>query len=206
MVKIESFVRIPATHLVNPLKCHISIDKDTSFLKIHDAHLQQPLQTNLSIFKFASFLLLMAETVPFPSFAAETSVPTEQVSDKINIESILISIDDFFNRNPFFVATCTFIWLVVIPLIENYLKKFKYTSAIDAFRKLKNDPSAQLLDIRDNQSLSYLRSPNLKILNKIAVPVEFVEGEEERFVKEVLANFSDPGNTILCILDKYDIF
>ncbi|KAJ8643044.1 hypothetical protein MRB53_004792 [Persea americana] len=68
--------------------------------------------------------------------------------------------------------------------------------------KLKNDPSAQLLDIRDNQSLSYLRSPNLKILNKIAVPVEFVEGEDERFVKKALANFSDPGNTILCILDK----
>ncbi|XXG44575.1 hypothetical protein AAC387_Pa01g4339 [Persea americana] len=204
MVKIESLLRIPATHLLNPLESPISINKDTSFLKIHDARLQQPLQTHLSIFKIASFLLLMAETVPFPSFAAETSVPTEQVSDKINIESILISIDDFFNRNPFFVATCTFIWLVVIPLIENYLKKFKYASAIDAFRKLKNDPSAQLLDIRDNQSLSYLRSPNLKILNKIAVPVEFVEGEEERFVREVLANFSDPGNTILCILDNFD--
>ena len=86
------------------------------------------------------------------------------------------------------------------------MKKFKYASAIDAFRKLKNDPSAQLLDIRDNQSLSYLRSPNLKILNKIAVPVEFVEGEDERFVKKALANFSDPGNTILCILDKYDNF
>lgn len=149
----------------------------------------------------------MAETVPFPSFAAETaSVPTEQVSDKINIESILISIDDFFNRNPFFVATCTFIWLVVIPLTQEYLKKFKYISAIDGFRKLKNDSNAQLLDIRDTQSLSYLRTPNLKILKKETVQVEFVEGEEERFVKEVLTNFSDPGNTILCILDKYDIF
>lgn len=220
-----SFLKIPSTHLpaanqnhlstfksdssvefsaAYPLQNPLAIFETTSFLKIFAAHILHPLHNHLSIFKSASFLLLVAHSVPFPSFAAETVIPTEPVSDKINIESILISIDDFFNRNPFFVAGVTFVWLVVVPLAQDYLKKFKYIPALDAFRKLKNDPNVQLLDIRNSQSISYLGSPNLKILMKNTVQVEFSEGKEEEFVKEVLKKLGDPGNTIICILDNFD--
>ncbi|KAF2284679.1 hypothetical protein GH714_029139 [Hevea brasiliensis] len=139
-------------------------------------------------------LLLTKHSILESLIASEALItPTEQVSDKINLESILVSIDDFFNRNPFFVAGCTFIWLVVIPLTEQYLRKYKFISAIDAFRKLRQEKDYQLLDIRDKKSLVALRSPNLKILNKSVVQVEFSKEDEDGFVKNVLEKFPDPA-------------
>nr|GLL42834.1 rhodanese-like domain-containing protein 4A, chloroplastic [Ipomoea trifida] len=148
------------------------------------------------------FSLCTGLSFPLSCFASETAVPTEEASAKINLEAILVSIDEFFNRYPFFVAGVTFIWLVVIPLTEEYLQKYKFISAINAFKKLRDEPSCELLDIRDKRSLAYLGSPNLKILKKSALQVHFVEGNEDAFVKEVLENFRDPENTTVCIVDK----
>ncbi|CAL5388184.1 unnamed protein product [Camellia sinensis] len=144
----------------------------------------------------------MGLSFPLCSFASDTSVITNEAPNKINLESILVSIDEFFNRNPFFVAGVTFIWLVVIPLTEEFLRKYKFISAIDAFRKLRADPNAQLLDIRDKKSLQYLGSPNLKFVNKSVVQVEFREEHEEGFVNKVLEKFTEPANTVICVLDK----
>ncbi|KAK8947484.1 hypothetical protein KSP40_PGU022769 [Platanthera guangdongensis] len=135
---------------------------------------------------------------PLPCFAAAT----EQISAKINLESVLVSVDDFFNRYPYFVASIAFVWLVVIPLTEEYLNKYKFISCIDAFRKLRDDPNTQLLDIRKKQIAVNLKTPNLKIFNKGEVNLEYVEGFEEEFVKEVLKSFQDPGSTIICVLDN----
>ncbi|KAG6677835.1 rhodanese-like domain-containing protein 4A, chloroplastic [Carya illinoinensis] len=162
-----------------------------------------PLFQNLtkSRLSFTLFNLLTS----LPCFASEAVVSSrDQVSDKINLESVLLAIDDFFNRNPFFVAGCTFIWLVVIPLTEEYLRKYKFISAIDAFRKLRDDPSAQLLDIRKKKSLKYLKSPNLTILNKDVLQVQYYEGDEDGFVKKVLESFGDPASTVVCVLDNFD--
>jgi hypothetical protein len=159
-------------------------------------HLQNPTKTHFS------FALLNLFT-SLPCLASEAVVSsTDQVSDKINLESIVLAIDDFLTRNPFFVAGCTFIWLVVIPLTEEYLRKYKFVSAIDAFKKLRDDPNAQLLDIRDKKTLKYMGSPNLTILNKGVVQVEFSEGDEDGFVKKVLESFGDVASTVVCVLDK----
>lgn len=140
---------------------------------------------------------------PLSCFATEADiVPTEEVSDKINLEAVVVSIDDFLNKNPFLVAGVTFIWLFVIPLVQEYFRKYKFIPAIDAFRKLRDDPTCQLLDIRDKKSLDFLNSPNLKIVNKIAVQVEFQEGDEEGFLRQVLGNFKEPESISICILDK----
>lgn len=152
-------------------------------------------------FPFPLLSLLSSYIVPLPSLAA---LESDQVSSKINLEAIVLSIDDFNNRNPFFVAGLTVIWLVIIPLTQEYLKKCKFVTAIDAFRKLRDVSSAQLLDIRNERSLMFIKSPNLKILNKDTVTVEFkgVDGEDEEFVKLVLKNFPNPAETVLCVLDK----
>ncbi|KAL3621874.1 hypothetical protein CASFOL_034070 [Castilleja foliolosa] len=148
-------------------------------------------------------VLFLGYSFPFSSLASESStLPTEEVSSKINLESILVSIDNFFNRYPFFVATVAFIWLVVIPLTEEYLQKYKFMSAINAFKKLQDDPNSQLLDIRDGKSLAVLGSHSLKILSKSVGQVEFREEDEEGFVKRVLENFGDPINTTVCVLDN----
>ncbi|KAL7113723.1 hypothetical protein ACP275_04G077700 [Erythranthe tilingii] len=145
-------------------------------------------------------LLLLGFSPPLSCFASE--IAAEEVSNRINLESILVSIDDFFTRYPFFVATVTFIWLVAIPLTEEYLQKYKVISAINAFNKLRDDPTSQLLDIRDSKILASLGSPNLKFLNKKTAQVEFREGDEEGFVKRVLQNFREPANISVCIIDK----
>ncbi|OEL12996.1 Rhodanese-like domain-containing protein 4A, chloroplastic [Dichanthelium oligosanthes] len=133
---------------------------------------------------------------PLPSLAAEGD-------GKVSLESIVVAIDDFNNRNPFFVAGVVFVWLVVIPLVEEYFfKKYKPVSAIDAFRKLRDVPEAQLLDIRRTKSVRFMASPNLKLVDKSAVQVELDEEDEKGFVKEVLARFPDPANTVVCVLDK----
>ncbi|XP_051142242.1 rhodanese-like domain-containing protein 4A, chloroplastic [Andrographis paniculata] len=150
-------------------------------------------------------LLFVGLSSPLSCLASETGdLPPEEVSNKINLESVLVSIDNFFNRYPFFVATVAFIWLVAIPLIEEYLQKYKYVSAINAFNKLKDDANCQLLDIRESKSVASLGSPNLKRLNKSAVQVEFREGDEEGFVRRVLENFGDPADTCVCVLDDFD--
>lgn len=87
-------------------------------------------------------------------------------------------------------------------MAEYYLRKYKYVSAIDAFRKLRDDPSAQLLDIRDRKSVAAMASPDLMYVSKAAVHVPFDEGREDEFAKAVLASFEDPADTVLCILDK----
>ncbi|KZV52380.1 rhodanese-like domain-containing protein 4A, chloroplastic [Dorcoceras hygrometricum] len=109
-----------------------------------------------------------------------------------------------FHQVPFFVPSVLFIWLIAIPLVEEYLQKYKFVSAVNAFRKLQDDPSCQLLDIRDRKSLAYLNSPNLKFLNKSVLQVEFRLGDEDDFVKAVLKNFEEPANATVCVIDNFD--
>ncbi|KAE9617909.1 putative Rhodanese-like domain-containing protein [Lupinus albus] len=189
-------------------KFHFSSFQTHSTISLQNLPFFVPFHNLLSK-SFFSFTIIQYFT-SLPSLASVTEVddvvPSVIESDagKINIESILVSIDDFINRYPFFVAGCTFIWLVVIPLTEEYLKKCKFVSAIDAFRKLRDDPFSQLLDIRDRKNLKFLGSPNLKIVKKEVVQVEFSDGNEDGFVKKVLERFSDAPNTVLCVLDSFD--
>ncbi|XP_022954032.1 rhodanese-like domain-containing protein 4A, chloroplastic [Cucurbita moschata] len=175
----------PSKPLRNP---HFLFAKTSPFHQLVKSHLP-----------FALTQLLLS---PLPSLALETD---QASSDKINLESILVSIDDFFNRYPFFVAGCTFIWLVGIPLIDYYfLRKYKFISAIDAFRRIRDDPNAQLLDIRDEKSLAFLGSPNLRILNKDVVQVVYSEEDEDGFVKKVKKGFGDGADTLVFVLDNFD--
>ncbi|XP_010678998.2 rhodanese-like domain-containing protein 4A, chloroplastic [Beta vulgaris subsp. vulgaris] len=138
------------------------------------------------------------------SFASEIADSSEQVSTRINLESILVSIDDFFNKYPYFVAGVTFIWLIILPLAEEYLQKYKYVSALTAFRKLRDDNCVQLLDIRDEKSKGYLGSPNLRMFSKNVVQVPFNRSDEDEFLRKVLESFKDPNNISLCIVDNFD--
>ncbi|XP_042519472.1 rhodanese-like domain-containing protein 4, chloroplastic [Macadamia integrifolia] len=210
--KANSFGETLIIHHPNCSKNRLPIDRTVSFLKNMSTHFSGFLG-DLLVFEMASFLkcflklhlflVLLGFSAPFPCFATEETIRNEELPGKISLESVLIAIDDFFNRNPFFVAGVTFVWLVVIPLTQGYLKKYKFISAIDAFRKLRDSPNAQLLDIRDKRSLLYVGSPNLKVFKKRAVQFQFSEGKEEHFVQEVLRSFKDPQNTTLCVLDNF---
>ncbi|KVH94186.1 Rhodanese-like domain-containing protein [Cynara cardunculus var. scolymus] len=183
------FSKNPKTHKITTPKpyflfpnCNLipnSIQSLSNFIKkTPKSSITTTLKPNLQSLSF----LFVGFPFPLSSFASESAsieLPTNQSSSKINLEAIVVSIDDFFNRYPFFVAGVVFIWLFVIPVSQGYLRKYKPISAIDAFKKLKEDPNAQLLDIRDNKTVRVLGSPNLKILNKKAVQVEFSDGDDE---------------------------
>jgi hypothetical protein len=138
-----------------------------------------------------------ASWTPFPALSAEADG-----GGKVSLESIVVAIDDFNNRNPFFVAGVVFVWLVVIPLAQEYFSKYKAVGALDAFRKLRDVPEAQLLDIRRGKSVQFMPPPNLKLVEKNAVQVEFDEEDEKGFLREVLKRFPNPANTVVCVLDK----
>ncbi|TVU36223.1 hypothetical protein EJB05_18148 [Eragrostis curvula] len=199
-----SLLRISSSHLPNPLNPPRNPRKN-QLVPPNAAKNADSATTKAAILarKAAPWreLLVPAAAVaswPLPSLAAEGD-------GKVSLESIVVAIDDFNNRNPFFVAGVVFVWLVVIPLVqEYYFKKYKPVSAIDAFRKLRDEPEAQLLDIRRGKSVQFMAPPNLKIVDKSAVQVEFEEGDEQGFVREVLARFPDPANTVICVLDNFD--
>ncbi|CAF1705825.1 hypothetical protein Bca4012_004860 [Brassica carinata] len=163
----------------------------------HSLHLLS--KTNLSLTLSHTILCspVLASTQPFTSIS-------DQSTGKIDLESILITIDNFFNKYPFFVAGCTFIYLVVYPAAIFYLRKYKPITAINAFLKLKSQPDSQLLDIRDDKTLASLASPSLKFLGKSSVQVPYSEEDESGFVKRVKGGFSDPENTVVCVLDNFD--
>ncbi|XP_021762778.1 rhodanese-like domain-containing protein 4A, chloroplastic [Chenopodium quinoa] len=148
-----------------------------------------------------SLPILMDFLPSYPSFASEIADPSGQ---RINLESILVSINDFFNKYPYFVFSVTFIWLIVLPLSEEYLRKYKFISALNAFKKLRDDSSLQMLDIRDEKMLGFLGSPNLRMFKKDVVQVTYDEGDLDGFLKKVLEKFADPNNTSVCIVDNFD--
>ncbi|CAN6485681.1 unnamed protein product [Victoria cruziana] len=153
----------------------------------------------------SSVLLLVLAAPPFCSsaLAADATAIVDSPS-KISLERVLVAIDNFFDRYPYFVASVTFVWLVAIPLTQEYLKKFKYVSAIDGFRKLRDDPSTQLVDIRKRKSVEAVGSIDLNLLKKKTAMVEYSEADEAGFVKKVMQEFGDPANTTLCIIDSLD--
>ncbi|CAH9109726.1 unnamed protein product [Cuscuta epithymum] len=148
------------------------------------------------------FSIFTGLSFPCSCFASEIAAPTEEIPSKINLEAILVSIDELLTRYPFVAFGVAFIWLAAVPLTQQYMQKYKFISAINAFKKLRDDPNYQMLDIRDKRALAYLNSPNLKLLKKSARQVHFVGGNEDAFVKEVMEKFPEPQSTNVCIIDQ----
>ncbi|CAM8907592.1 unnamed protein product [Rhodiola kirilowii] len=147
-------------------------------------------------------LPLLTTSLPSLALAADDSPLPQQ---KINLEAIVVSIDDFFIKYPFFVTLLGVIWLVIIPLAQYYLNSYKYTSTLDAFQKLRDDSNAALLDIRDDKSVAFLPTPDLNLFNKAAFQLHFSDDDDHMvFVNKVLQKFQDPGSTVLCVIDNFD--
>ncbi|XP_062228122.1 rhodanese-like domain-containing protein 4A, chloroplastic isoform X2 [Phragmites australis] len=204
--------QISSSHLQNPLNRPRNPRKNRLLLpnaaKIANSSEIRVPRTPTAVPK-AAILALKAAPWRVPVAVAVASWPLPSLSaegdGKVSLESIVVAIDDFNNRNPFFVAGVVLVWLVVIPLVQDYyFKKYKPVSAIDAFRKLRDVPEAQLLDIRRGKSVRFMAPPNLRLVGKSAVQIDFDGEDEDGFVREVLARFPDPANTIICVLDNFD--
>ncbi|CAH9073482.1 unnamed protein product [Cuscuta europaea] len=203
-----NFTSLRSSHSTRNFTSHCSNSPQTHASPT--PHLPRPPQTLTDINlhgnspKSLFFSIFTGLSFPFSCFASEIAAPTEEIPSKINLEAIVVSIDELLTRYPFVAFGVAFIWLAVVPLTKDYMQKYKFISAINAFKKLRDDPNSQMLDIRDKRALAYLNSPNLKLLNKSARQVHFVGGNEDAFVKEVMEKFPEPESTVVCIIDHFD--
>ena len=111
---------------------------------------------------------------------------------------------DFMSANP--MALVAGLAAVAVPFVAFRAlaspQTFGSVSAVEAFNKLSNpETNAQLLDIRAPEDIKAEGAPNLKSLSKKSVQVAYT-GDANSFLKKVFANYKDPENTTLYILDR----
>lgn len=132
-----------------------------------------------------------------------SSSPTEAPAD-LDVNGITDSVFSFAAENS--VAIIAGVVLVGLPLVLTRIlsnpKTWGTVSAEDAFSKLGDDPEAQLVDIRTLQDIREVGSPDIRSLKKRVAQI--VYEDDESFLQKVSAKFTDPTNTTLYILDKFD--
>lgn len=123
---------------------------------------------------------------------------------EFDISGFLDSAISFGVENPAVVAGGAFV--LVVPLLLSQLlkspKPWGVESARNAYAKLGDDATAQLLDIRAPVELRKVGSPDIRGLKKKPVAVPYKGGDKNRFLKKLSLKFKEPENTTLFILDK----
>ncbi|CBI40498.3 unnamed protein product, partial [Vitis vinifera] len=109
-------------------------------------------------------------------------------------------------ENPAVVAGGALI--LVVPLVLSQLlkkpKPWGVESARNAYAKLGDDATAQLLDIREPVEFRQVGSPDIRGLRKKPVAIPCKGGDKQAFLKKLSLKFKEPENTTLLILDKFD--
>jgi len=114
---------------------------------------------------------------------------------------------DFVAQNPLAVAAG--LAVVAVPLVVSQLlggasKPYETLSGKAAYRRLLEEPGAQLLDIRPLKDAREVGSPDVSEAKKKAVAVPYDGEDKNGFLKKLQLRFKDPENTTLIILDKFD--
>lgn len=114
---------------------------------------------------------------------------------------------DFVAQNPLVVAAG--LAVVAVPLVVSQVlggasKPYETVSGKAAYRRLLEEPDAQLVDIRPLKDAREVGSPDISEAKKKAVAVPYDGEDKNGFLKKLALRFKDPENTTLIILDKFD--
>ncbi|KAM3353754.1 hypothetical protein ACQJBY_024743 [Aegilops geniculata] len=114
---------------------------------------------------------------------------------------------DFVAQNPLVVAAG--LAVVAVPLVVSQVlggasKPYETVSVKAAYRRLLEEPDAQLVDIRPLKDARQVGSPDISEAKKKAVAVPYDGEDKNGFLKKLALRFKDPENTTLIILDKFD--
>ncbi|KAF7023022.1 hypothetical protein CFC21_043602 [Triticum aestivum] len=114
---------------------------------------------------------------------------------------------DFVAQNPLVVAAG--LAVVAVPLVVSQVlggasKPYETVSVKAAYRRLLEEPDAQLVDIRPLKDAREVGSPDISEAKKKAVVVPYDGEDKNGFLKKLALRFKDPENTTLIILDKFD--
>lgn len=81
-------------------------------------------------------------------------------------------------------------------------KAYGVASASNAYARLSEDASAQLVDIRGRKDFREGGSPDIRKLKKKPVSIVYQGGDKPGFLKKLASRFKEPEKTTLYILDK----
>ncbi|XP_044492875.1 rhodanese-like domain-containing protein 4, chloroplastic isoform X1 [Mangifera indica] len=123
-----------------------------------------------------------------------------------DVSGILDTVISFGTENPAIVAGGVTILAVplILSLVLNKPKPWGVESAKNAYAKLGEDGSAQLLDIRPPVDFRQVGSPDVRGLGKKPVSIAYKGEDKPGFLKKLSLKFKEPENTTLFILDKFD--
>ncbi len=138
--------------------------------------------------------------------ALNQSITTSGGVIDFDFNGFLDNLINYGVENPAVVAGGALI--LVVPLVLSQLlkkpKPWGVESARNAYAKLGDDDTAQLLDIRAPVEIRKVGSPDIRGLRKKPVAIPYKGGDNQGFLKKLSSKFKDPGNTTLLILDKFD--
>lgn len=125
------------------------------------------------------------------------------VSD-VDASGFIDSVISFGTENPLAIAGGVTILAVplVLSQVLNKPKSWGVESARNAYAKLGDDASAQLLDIRAPVEFRQVGSPDVRGLGKKPVSIVYKGDNKPGFLKKLSLKFKEPENTTLFILDK----
>lgn len=135
--------------------------------------------------------------------ALQQSVSAFRAGD-FNGNGILDGVISFATENPAIIAGGAAI--LAVPLILSQIlknsKPWGVESARNAYAKLGEDASAQLLDIRAPVEFRQVGSPDVRGLGKKPVSIAYKGGDKAGFLRKLSLKFKEPEKTTLFILDK----
>ncbi|VAH67926.1 unnamed protein product [Triticum turgidum subsp. durum] len=94
--------------------------------------------------------------------------------------------------------------LAVSQVLGGASKPYETVSVKAAYRRLLEEPDAQLVDIRPLKDAREVGLPDISEAKKKAVAVPYDGEDKNGFLKKLALRFKDPENTTLIILDKFD--
>lgn len=119
---------------------------------------------------------------------------------------VLDNVISFATENPVVIVGGAVI--LALPLVLSQIlkpsKPFGVDSASNAYARLGDDASAQLLDIRAPVEFRQVGSPDVRGLGKKPVSIVYKGDDKPGFLKKLSLKFKEPENTTLFILDKFD--
>ncbi|XP_039021397.1 rhodanese-like domain-containing protein 4, chloroplastic [Hibiscus syriacus] len=157
-------------------------------------------------------LLLLSSVLPAGFAKAlsyeETLQQTTRSPSSLEVDpsGILDSVLGFATENPTVVAggaVVLAVQLILSQLLKNP-KPWGVESAKNAYAKLGDDATVQLLDIRPLKEIRDVGSPDIRGFGKKPVSVAYNGEDKPGFLKKLSLKFKEPENTTLFIIDKFD--
>ncbi|XP_058200176.1 rhodanese-like domain-containing protein 4, chloroplastic isoform X1 [Rhododendron vialii] len=183
-------------------------------LSVNFSHNPQKISKNFSRNLHGGLLLLssvlssgFARALTYEEALQQSASSSPSVeSSEFDFGGFIDSIINFGVENPLVIAGG--VALLGVPLVLSQVfsspKPWGVESPKNAYTKLGDDSTCQLVDIRPPVEVRQVGSPDIRGLKKRPVGVAYRGEDKVGFLKKLSLKFKEPEKTTLFILDKFD--